>query len=147
MTTDDEQPSGPIEAEPVPEQESGTSVATPAAVANAHPYRERFLVPFVVPFLIVIGVVFYVLNISRIFLASKGTGAVVICATITVVILLGATLLSSASRLRSSSIGLIVVAALVAVTAGGWITIGHSEVKKEATVTLGPPVGEITVTA
>jgi hypothetical protein len=147
MTTDDEQPKGPIEAEPVPEEESAASIATPPAVANAHPYRERFLVPFVVPLLIVVGVVFYVLNISRIFLASKGTGAVVIAATVTVVILFGAALLSSASRMRSSSIGLIVVAALVLITAGGWITIGHSEVKKEATVTLGPPVGEINVTA
>lgn len=145
--TDDEQPSGVIETEPVPADESGTSVATPPEIANAHPYRERYLIPFVFPLMIVVGVVFYVLNISRIFLASKGTGAVVVAATITVLILFGATMLSSASRMRSSSIGLIFVAAIAVITAGGWITIGHSELKKEKTITLGPPVGQVDVTA
>src|SRR5690349_4445284 len=100
MTTDDEQSSGVIEAEPVPTDESDATIATPSAVANAHPYRERYLIPFVFPFVIVVAVVFYVLNISRIFLASKGTGAVVIAASVTVIILFGATMLSSATRMR-----------------------------------------------
>src|SRR5689334_9452691 len=133
MTTDDKETTGIMESEPMPETEAEATIA--AAPSREHPYRDRFFIPFIFPIMIVIGVVFYVLNISRIFLASKGTGAVVIAASLTVIILFGATLLSSATRMRSSSIGLIVVGALVVVTMGGWVTLGHSEQKKEATVT------------
>jgi len=145
MTTDDDNKSSVIEAEPLPQQEADATVA--AAPSSRHPYRDRYLYPFVFPLMIVVALVFYVLNISRIFLATKGTGAIVLAATITVLILLGATLLSSATQMRSSSIGLIVVGVLAIVSFGGWVVLGHSEQKKEATITLGPPVGKVDVTA
>jgi hypothetical protein len=145
MTTDDDKPGTVIEAEPVPEHEAEATVSS--TPSQAHPYRDRYLYPFVFPLMAVVALVFYVLNISRIFLATKGTGAIVIAASITVLILFGATLLSSATQMRSSSIGLIVVGVLAVVSIGGWVVLGHSEQKKEKTITLGPPVGKIDVTA
>jgi uncharacterized cupredoxin-like copper-binding protein len=105
------------------------------------------LVPFVFPLLIVVGVVFFVLNISRIFLANKGTAALIIAATITVLILFGAAVLSSAPKMRTSSIALIVAGSLVVIMGAGWLTVGHAELKHEAAVVLGPPVGKATVEA
>jgi plastocyanin len=148
MTTDDNQPTdgdAAAQQEPLPADES---IATPAVpVSNAHPYRERWLIPFLFPLAIVVGVIFYALNISRIFLANKGSAAVIIAAVVTVAILFGATALSSAPRMKTSSIGLITVAALVVILGGGWLNIGHSEEKKEAAIELGAPVGEITIHA
>jgi plastocyanin len=143
--TDDDNKSTVMEAEPIPEHEAVATVAS--APSRQHPYRDRYLYPFVFPLMIVVALVFYVLNISRIFLATKGTGAIVLASTITVLILLGATLLSSATKMRSSSIGLIVVGLLAVVSFGGWVVLGHSEQKKEKTITLGPPVGKVDVTA
>jgi plastocyanin len=145
MTTDDDKPGTVIESEPMPEAEANATVAS--APSRTHPYRDRYFYPFIFPIMIVVALVFYVLNISRIFLATKGTTAVVIAASLTVIILLGAAVLSSATKMRSSSIGLIVVGALVVVTMGGFVTLGHSEQKKEVTITLGPPVGVVNVTA
>jgi plastocyanin len=145
MTTDDNKSSTVMEAEPVPQEESDATVSAPPS--RQHPYRDRYLFPFVFPLMIVIALVFYVLNISRIFLATKGTGAIVIAATMTVLILLGAAMLSSATKMRSSSIGLLMVGVLAVISIGGWVVLGHSEQKKEKTITLGPPVGKVDVTA
>jgi plastocyanin len=145
-TTDDQQPDGIPEHQPVPDDESTASVASPEAVA-AHPYRERFLAPFLIPFAVVVGMVFFVLNVSRLFLANKGSAAIIIAATITVLILAGAALLSAAPNLRSSSIALITVGALAVISGAGWLTVGHAEEKKEATVVLGDPVGSTTIEA
>lgn len=148
MTTDDTTTTdgdAAAQQEPMPSDES---IATPAApVSNAHPYRERWLFPLLFPLAIVVGVIFYALNISRIFLASKGSAAVIIAAVVTVAILFGAAALSSAPRMKTSSIGLITIGALVVILGGGWLNIGHSEQKKEAAVQLGAPVGEVTIDA
>src|SRR5262249_52875600 len=96
MTTDDATPTegaAPTEDAsaptttvlPIPDDESRANMAEP--VGERHPYRERYLIPFIFPLIIVIGVVFYVLNVSRLFLATKGTAALVIAATITGLIL------------------------------------------------------------
>jgi plastocyanin len=145
-TTDDEQPHGLIETQPVPGDESDASIASREAV-EAHPYRERYLTPFLIPLAVVVGVVFFVLNVSRLFLANKGSAAIILAATITVLILAGAALLSAAPNLRSSSIALITVGALAVISAAGWLTVGHAEEKKEATVVLGDPVFATTIEA
>jgi plastocyanin len=151
-TTDDERPTGDataaetaLEVDEVPADESVASMTSEADAADyeRHPYRERFVIPFLLPLLIVVGIVFYVLNVSRIFLASKGTGAIVIAATITVAILFGAALLSNAPGMRTSSLALIVVGALAVISAMGWLVVGHAEEKKTAAVVLGPPVGAV----
>ncbi|MDQ1520176.1 MAG: Copper binding protein plastocyanin/azurin family [Actinomycetota bacterium] len=153
MTTTDEQPTddsaAQAEAEPVPAVEATATLATPedGDAAGAHPYRERFVVPFVFPLLIVVGIVFFVLNISRIFLANKGTAAIIIAAAITVLILFGAAALSAAPNLRTSSLALVVVGALVVISAAGWLTVGHAEEKKSAAIVLGPSVGKAEIEA
>jgi plastocyanin len=145
-TTGDEQPQGLVETEAVPDDESKATISSRKAV-EAHPYRERFLVPFLIPFAVVIGIVFFVLNVSRLFLANKGSAAIIIAATITVLILAGAALLSNSPGMRSSSIALITIGALAVISGAGWLTVGHAEEKKEATVVLGPAVGAATIEA
>src|SRR4051812_24337511 len=130
-----------------PADESNAGIVSPDPAVAAHPYRERFLVPFVFPFLIVIGVVFFVLNISRVFLSTEGTGSVIIAAAITLLILFGAAALSAAPKMRTSSLGLIVAGALVIITGAGWLTVGHAQPHDEAAVVLGPPVGKTEITA
>jgi plastocyanin len=152
MTTDDTETTRERVEEQttdIPADESKATIATAADAERAaqHPYRERFVVPFVFPILIVVGVVFFVLNVSRLFLANKGSAAVILAATITVVILFGAALLASAPNLRTSSISLIVIGGLVVILGSGWLTIGHSEEKKAAVPVLGPPVGSATIEA
>jgi len=152
--TDEEQPDAERAAERreeseavMPSDESNATIATPAEVAAAHPYRERFIVPFVFPFLIVIGVVFFVINISRLFLSTKGTGSVIIAAVITCLILFGAAAMAAAPKMRTSSLTLIVSGSLVVILGAGWLTVGHAEQEKEQEVVLGPAVGQTEVTA
>jgi uncharacterized cupredoxin-like copper-binding protein len=147
MTTDEQPPEheGIVESEPVPSDESSATLAT-QSTESAHPYRERYLVPFVFPLMIVIGVVFYVLNVSRLFLASKGTAALVLASVMTGLILFGAAALSAAPKMRTPSVGLILVGALVVIGGGGWVVVGHSEEKKAAAIVLPAPVGSMEVT-
>jgi plastocyanin len=147
MSTEDETPTsgtGPEVAEPVPPSETEANVATPPG--NAHPYRERYVLPFVFPLMIVIGVIFYILNVSRLFLATKGTTALVIASVITALILFGGAALSSAPKMRSSSLGIILVGALVVLGFGGFTVIGHSEEHKAAKIVLGPPTDSMEIT-
>src|SRR3954447_12829622 len=121
-----------------PADESNAGIVSPDPAVAAHPYRERFIVPFVFPFLIVIGVVFFVINISRLFLSTKGTGSVIIAAVITCLILFGAAAMAAAPKMRTSSLTLIVSGSLVVILGAGWLTVGHAEQEKEQEVVLGP---------
>ena len=57
-------------------------------------------VPLITPIIVVLGLVVYVLNLSRVFLSAHGHTSVIVGSTITVVILVGATVLANSSRLR-----------------------------------------------
>src|SRR5262249_21355838 len=129
---------------PIPEDESAGTMSAP--VSKEHPYRERYVIPFIFPLLIVVGVVFYVLNVSRLFLATKGTAALVIASVITALILFGGAALSSAEKMKTTSIAMVTIGAIFAVLVGGTIVVGHADEKKTATITLGPPVGSMTIT-
>jgi uncharacterized cupredoxin-like copper-binding protein len=118
-----------------------------APIARAHPYRDRYLVPLLFPLIVVAGIIIFVLNVSRIFIATHGTGAVIIGTVITLLILFGATAMSVAPRVRTSSAGLTVVLALVAVTGLGWLMIGAAEEHGEEVVELGPAVSESKIDA
>jgi uncharacterized cupredoxin-like copper-binding protein len=152
MTTDD---ATPTEGEgdgaaattavlPIPEDESHGDMSAP--VSKKHPYRERYLLPFIFPLIIVIGVVFYVLNVSRLFLATKGTAALLIASAITVLILVAGAALSSAEKMKTTSIAMITIGGIFAILVGGTIVVGHADQKKQVTITLGPPVGSMTIT-
>jgi plastocyanin len=101
------------------------------------PYVERFLVPLVLPIAVIVGLVAYILNISRLFLSGHGHIPIFVGSAITVMILLGATLLSAASpRLRQSAITLVSAAFILSIMSGGWLVLGHSQPEKTGPTTL-----------
>ncbi len=101
------------------------------------PLVERFLVPLVLPIAVVVGLVAYVLNISRLFLSGHGHIPVIVGSVITVMILLGASLLSAAApRMRQSAITLVSAAFILSIMSGGWLVLGHSQPEKTGPTTL-----------
>jgi len=118
-------------------------VATP--VLQKGPLRDRYLTPLFLPLLAIGVVIFYVLNMSRLFLAGHGTGAVVVAVTVTLLILVGATLLAAAPRMRTSSVGLCMAGVLVLVLGAGWVTTSSAEEEKVEEVALGPAVGVVEI--
>jgi len=101
------------------------------------PYVERFLVPLVLPIAVIVGLVAYILNISRLFLSGHGHIPIFVGSAITVMILLGATLLSAASpRLRQSAITLVSAAFILLIMSGGWLVLGHSQPEKTGPTSL-----------
>ena len=100
------------------------------------PYVERYLTPLVLPVVVVLGVVFYILNVSRLFLSAHGHVPIIIATVITLVILIGAAVLSGADFLRSRQMILVTVGCVIAITFAGWISLGHSAEKIEAAGTL-----------
>jgi plastocyanin len=87
-------------------------------------FRSKFLVPLLVPLAVAAAIVFFVLNVSRIFLANDEALALVFAAVITVLILGGGTLLAASPKVRGSSLTLLVGGALLVLSLGGMVTIG-----------------------
>jgi len=132
-----EAPSTEVEASPDgPPAEAGAETAEPTPFWQ-RPLVERFLVPLVLPIFVVVGLVAYVLNISRIFLAGHGHIPVIVGSIITGMILVGATLLSVASRrLRQSAVTLVGAAFVLAIMSSGWLVLGHSQPESTGPATL-----------
>ncbi|MGQ0825383.1 MAG: plastocyanin/azurin family copper-binding protein [Actinomycetota bacterium] len=95
------------------------------------PHVERYLTPLLLPIAIVAGVVFFAVNISRIFLSGHGHVSVIVGALITITIMTGASLLSAAPQMRTASVALIAAAFVAAVGMGGWLSLGHAELEAE----------------
>jgi plastocyanin len=92
------------------------------------PYVERYLTPLVLPVAVVVGLVAYIINISRIFLSGHGHIPIFVGSIITALILIGATLLSAgADRLRSSAITLVSAAFILSIFSAGWLTLGSAQ--------------------
>src|SRR5690349_12889683 len=89
-------------AEAAPTEAPSEAVPTPATPFWQRPHVERYLLPLVLPIVVVLGLVVFVLNLSRVFLSAHGNIAVTVGSVLTVAILVGATVLSNAARLRSS---------------------------------------------
>jgi len=115
-----------------------TVPAPPAAPTPfwQRPLVERYLVPLFLPIFVVVGLVAYVLNISRIFLSAHGHNSIIAGTVITVLILLGATLLSAAPRLRTSGLTLVGAAFVLAIMGSGWLVLGHAQPEKTGPVSL-----------
>ena len=110
------------------------------------PNVERYLLPLVLPIVVVLGLVVYVLNLSRVFLSGHGHIPTVVGSTVLVVILIGATVLSNSSRLRSTSIALMTAIFALVIFTSGWLVLGHSQEQGEALVPLaanGPSIDTI----
>ena len=99
------------------------------------PNVERYVVPIVLPIAVIVGLVVFVLSISRIFLSAHGHIPVIVASVILLLILVGATLLSKAAhRLNQSSLAMVTIGFIVAIMFAGVVVLGHSEEKKEAAV-------------
>lgn len=108
---------------------------------------NQFLSPLLIPIACVGGIVFFVLNFSRMFLAGEGSLAVVFGTLITVGILVVSAILAN-SRMKGSSLAVVLVGLAATVGIFGMLSIGDAEPEKEAAVTeCTPSTGELDVTA
>ncbi len=94
--------------------------------AEDTPLKTRVLLPLLVPLLSIVIVAVLVLNISRVFLAGDKDAALAMGIVITLAILVGASLLAAAPRLRTSSLAMILGGVLVVVSLAGLLTLGPS---------------------
>jgi plastocyanin len=81
---------------------------------------------------------------------GKGDGAIIVAGLVTILILGGATLASSAPHLRTSSLVMITAGAMAVLLAAGSLVVGHADEHKAASraqTPTGPPVGTLNVTA
>jgi plastocyanin len=115
------------------------ATAAPVAVAIPfwqRPHVERYLVPLVLPIAVVVGLVIFVLNLSRVFLSGHGHIPTIVGSILTAVILLGATIFSNATRLRATSIALMTTLFALTIFTSGWLVLGHSAEQGEASTPL-----------
>src|SRR6476619_6739858 len=75
-----------------------------AGTAEDTPLKTRVLLPFLVPLLSIAIVAVLVLNISRVFLAGDKDAALAMGIVLTLSILIGASLIAAAPRLRTASL-------------------------------------------
>jgi plastocyanin len=94
--------------------------------ADDTPLKTRVLLPFLVPLLSIAIVAVLVLNISRVFLADNKNTALALAIGITLSILIGATAIAAAPRLKTSSLAVILGLVLVGVSLSGLASLGHS---------------------
>jgi len=97
------------------------------------PVKDRLLIPALLPFLCMVAVALYTLNVSRVFLAGDSTTALGIAAGITVSILVGGAIISASPRLRTSSLVMFLGLVLVIVVSAGLFSLGPSLETGEAT--------------
>lgn len=142
-TPTDERPADEREAEateattPVPASSTAPAVPAEPVPFWQRPLVERFLVPLVLPVAVIVGLVAYVLNISRIFLSGHGHIPIIVGSIITVMILLGATLLSAGvDRLRGSAVTLVGAAFILSIMSAGWLVVGSAQPKETGPTTL-----------
>jgi plastocyanin len=103
------------------------------------PYVEQFLVPLVLPVAVILFVVVYVMNVSRLFLSGHEHIPVIVGTVITLIILVGAVLLSSAaSRLSKSVITLVATFFVLSITGSGWLLVGTAAGGGAEATTLAP---------
>jgi plastocyanin len=120
--------------------------ALPAAPDPAREVRwTRLILPIGLPVLAAFMIAVFVLNVSRVFLASGQTGALVMAVTLIVVILGGAAGISAAPRLRTSSLVTMVSGLFVVLISAGLVAGPVSVEKKKGggglAIPKGPPAG------
>jgi plastocyanin len=109
-------------------------------------YVEKFVVPLVLPIVVVLAVLVYVLNVSRLFLSAHGNLPIIIGTVILLVVLTGASLLSSGDRMQTPTVILLTSIFLLALSFAGWISLGHSEESESAANATLPPTLKTTQT-
>lgn len=94
--------------------------------AEDTPLKTRVLLPFLVPLLSIAIVAVLVLNISRVFLAGDEDAALAMGIILTLAILVGASLIAAAPRLRTASLAMILGAVFILVSGAGLVSLGPS---------------------
>jgi plastocyanin len=125
---------------PEPDEPKALPSGEPAPVSFWHrPHVEQFLVPLVLPVAVILFVVVYVMNVSRLFLSGHEHIPVIVGTVITLIILVGAVLLSSAaSRLSKSVITLVAAFFVLSITGSGWLLVGTAAGGGGEATTLSP---------
>jgi plastocyanin len=138
------------DSEGLPELVESPTLGRDGTAADS-PLKTRVLLPFLVPLLSIVIVAVLVLNISRVFLAGDKNAALVMGIVITLSILVGATIIAAAPRLRTSSLAMILGAVLIFVSGAGLVSLGPSLNDGEGGATsvyaTGKPVSTVSVKA
>jgi len=111
--------------------------------------KARMIRALWIPLAAVLGVAFYVLNFSRVLIAGKGNPAIIVATIVTITILGGATIISAAPRMRTSSLVTLIAGTLILLLGAGSVVVGHADEKKASGPIgpTGPAVGTLDVTA
>lgn len=118
---------------PTPGDDSGEAPpAEPPALDAGGPTRNeplwtRGILPLALPFLSMLALAIWVINLSRTFITGGKEGALVIVMVVTITIMAGAALMSAAKRMRTGSSTMLVATLLMVVVTAGIITLGPSE--------------------
>jgi len=95
-------------------------------------FRERFLIPIVIPTAVLVGAGFFIVNLSRVLLAVNKDLSVVIAIAVAIVILAGAAWAATRPRIaRSTLVALLVLLALAVGTSGAIAAkVGERKIEK-----------------
>lgn len=113
------------ESEELPELHESAALGSDGTAPDS-PLKTRVLLPLLVPLFSIVIVAVLVLNISRVFLAGDKDAALVAGIVITLAILIGASLIAAAPRLRTSTLVMILAGVIVLVSGAGMASLGPS---------------------
>ncbi|HKH26660.1 MAG TPA: hypothetical protein VKB11_05925 [Acidimicrobiia bacterium] len=151
-TDEDAEHGEELEAQPPFEAAEGEApAALEAGPPAVDPVRDRLLLPILLPLLSMVAVFVYVVNVSRVFLASGNEISVLVGTIITVGILAGGAAISASPRLRSSTLVMGLSGFMVLVLSAGLLSLGPSEEEEGGgggfQEPSGPPVATLEVDA
>jgi plastocyanin len=140
------------EQPPAEGDEEHAPAALEAGPAVPDPVRDRLLLPLLLPLGAMVAVFLFVVNISRVFLASGNEASVIVGTIVTVGILAGGAAISATPRLRSSTLVMMLAGLMIIVMSAGLLSLGPSEETEEAGAAGyqqpdGPPVATLEVQA
>jgi plastocyanin len=146
MADEDATTGGDAPADPESEPVAALDPAPDPAPDRAREARlTRLILPIALPLVAAVMIAVFVLNVSRVFLATGDTGAIVMAVTLIVVILGGAAGMSAAPRLRTSSLVMMVSGLFIVLISAGLVAAPASVEKKKGGGGLaepkGPPAG------
>jgi plastocyanin len=133
------------------EPEEHAPAALEAGPAVPNPVRDRLLLPLLLPLAAMLAVFLFVVNISRVFLASGDSASVLVGTIVTVAILVGGAAISASPRLRSSTLVMMLAGLMILVLSAGLLSLGPSEEEEAGGAGFqepaGPPVATLDVEA
>jgi plastocyanin len=139
------------EQPPFEAAEGESPAAIEAGPPAVDPVRDRLLLPIALPLLSMLAVFLYVVNLSRVFLASGENASVLVGTIVTVGILAGGAAISASPRLRSSTLVMALAGFMVLILSAGLLSLGPSEESEAGgggfKQPAGPPVATLEVDA